>query len=459
MNKNKKIFLRKAEAVAFDLEHRRKIRFNIGKYEQAVEKGLKRYRDFELARDLASLVKDLAINNLDDYLREFIEKAEANGIEVYFASDEREALDIIEHFVDLVGAKLVVKSKSMTTEEIGLNEFLERKGVEVLETDLGEFIVQQAGEKPYHIVTPAMHKSKQDIIRLYHEKFGLPLDSDVNEITAFTREYLREKFQQADIGITGANFLVADVGGIALTENEGNAFMSFSFPRVHIAISGIEKIIPSIDYLGFMWQILANRGTGQSITVYSNIVRGPRKAEEENGPERMILILLDNGRSRILEYEDRKEVLKCIRCGACLNVCPVYKNIGGYTYASVYSGPIGSVLTPFFKGFKEFGHLSFACTICRKCEEVCPVRLHLADMMLLNRKDYVEAGLADPIEQMAMNSFAVAVKNSKLFQLFPPWLENFMVKLVEGKLWDRRRAFPKFRKPFRKQFSKVLKDN
>ena len=455
---SKRKFLRQAQKVAFDYEHRQKIKHNIGKYEIAVEKGLLRYKDFEKARDIASAVKTDVVNNLDKYLEEFARNFEKNGGELIIAPDSLSALSAIERIVGQLQAKLVVKSKSMTTEEIGLNEFLEKLGVEVVETDLGEFIVQQAGEKPYHIVTPAMHKSRQDVAFLYHQKFGLPADADVQQITAFTRQYLREKFVNADIGITGANFLVADIGAIALTTNEGNALMTVSFPRVHIAIVGIEKLLPSYRDLSHFWQILANRGTGQAVTVYNNLVFGPKKSDEDNGPERMIVILLDNGRTGLLAQPEQKAALKCIRCGACLNACPVYRNIGGHTYNSVYSGPIGSVLMPFFGGFKQYGYLSFACTLCRKCEEVCPVRIPLPDLILSNRRDYVEKlNLASPAERLAMKAFEYSLTKPKFYEINFSKIKNAFMRLIEKWLWSKYRAFPEFKTPFRKQFKRKNK--
>ncbi len=448
--KPKKKFLKQAEKVAFDLEHRRKIKFNMGKYDAAVEKGMQRFADFEAARDYVSDVKTDAINNLGEYLEQFVENFEKNGGEVIFASNKSEALLEIGRIMQKESVKKVVKSKSMTTEEIGLNEYLESSGVEVLETDLGEFIVQQAGEKPYHIVTPAMHKSKKDVAELYHKKFGLPEDASVEEITAYTRQYLRKQFVSADMGITGANFLVADLGAIAVTENEGNALMSVSFPRVHVAIVGIEKVIPSYKDLGVIWQVLANRGTGQHITVYSNLIFGPKKDNEADGPEKMYLILLDNGRSNLLQEPEHKAALKCIRCGACLNACPIYRNIGGYTYDAVYSGPIGSVLMPFYGGLEQYGHLAFACTLCRKCEEVCPARIPLPDLLLDLRNRYVESGQSSLAERLSMKAFAFAGKHPKIFDFGNPWIKNLFATLFVTRLWDKRRAFPKFKKPFKK---------
>jgi len=276
-------------------------------------------------------------------------------------------------------SKLVVKSKSMITEELELNKALETLEIEVVETDLGEYIVQQAGEKPYHIVTPAMHKSKEDIAKLFHEKFDLPIESTPTEITNYVRHKLRKKFVEADVGITGVNFLIAGSGSVALTENEGNGLMSVSFPKIHIAIAGIERIIPTISDLDLFWPLLATHGTGQHMTVYNSIISGPRQTGEIDGPKEMYIILLDNGRTEILRHRLQRRALSCIRCGACLNVCPVYKSIGGYTYNSTYTGPIGSVITPHLKGMKDYHHLSFASSLCGRCTEVCPVNRWMMD--------------------------------------------------------------------------------
>ena len=452
----KKDFIKQAQEVAFDLKHRKKINFNISKYFISVEKNLDRFRDFQLARKQASQIKDYSLNNIDTLLEELVNNMKKNGIEVYFANNEKDIHFVLEKILRQEKAKVIVKSKSMTTEEISLNDFLQSLDVEVFETDLGEFIVQQAAERPYHIVTPAMHKSKEDVVKLYHQKFSLSLNSDVKHITYFTRNYLRKKFVKADIGITGANFLIADKGAIALTENEGNAFMSFAFPRIHVVIAGFEKIIPSYKYLSHLWQVLANRGTGQSITVYNSIVSGPRKQGEHTGPERMIVILLDNRRSQLLEKEEHRLALKCIRCGACLNYCPIYQNIGGYTYDAVYTGPIGSVLMPFFKGFNEYGHLSFVCTVCRKCEEVCPVMIPLPDLILLNRREYVKKGLSGFVEKLSFKMFGKIVKSHTFFNIDLVWLKNLFISLIESTIWSKYRSFPRFKKPFRKIYKKFM---
>ncbi len=339
-------FLTKSNAKAVDLEHRRKINFNIGKYNAVVPKGKEQFTDLERVREMAKNRKWEAIEHLDTYLTQFEAQLTKRGGQVLWAEDAAQALDHIGKIAAEKNCRSIVKSKSMVTEEIHLNDYLESIGIESVETDLGEYIQQMDGEAPYHIVTPAMHKSKEDVAKLFNEKLGTDINLTPEELTLVARKNLRDKYVQAEIGVTGANFIIPDIGGIALTENEGNARLSASWPKTHIVIVGIEKVIPSISDLGLFWPLLATFGTGQQVTVYNSIISGPRQADEQDGPEEMIVILLDNGRTELLANAKTREALYCIRCGACLNACPVYKNIGGHSYDTTYSGPIGSVITP-----------------------------------------------------------------------------------------------------------------
>jgi len=363
-------FLKKAEEKSFDKDHRKTLNFNISRYDNAVKKGLDIYSNLELAQSRAGHIKYKVINELDKYLIEFEDNFLKNGGKIIWAQTATEAIKEINKIVKKHKLTKTVKSKSMVTEEIELNKALEKKGLEVYETDLGEFIVQQAGQKPYHIVTPAMHMSKEDIAELYHDKFDLEEGMSPEELTNYTRDYLRKVFTEADLGVSGANFLIADTGSIAVTENEGNAMLSMSYPKIHIAIAGIEKIIPYFEDLALYWPLLATHGTGQLLTAYNSIISGPRRPGEKDGPEEMYL-LLDNGRTNLLKQEIQRQALSCIRCGACLNACPVYKNIGGHTYNTTYSGPIGAVITPYLRDFNKFKHLSFASSLCGKCTTVC----------------------------------------------------------------------------------------
>jgi L-lactate dehydrogenase complex protein LldF len=325
----------------------------------------------------------------------------------------------------------------MVTEEIHLNDALKKNGIDSIETDLGEYIQQLDGEAPYHIVTPAMHKSKEDVARLFHQKLGTPEHLNPEQLTQVARKILREKYVQAEVGVTGANFIISDLGAIAITENEGNARLSCSFPKTHIVIVGIEKMIPSLTDLGHLWPLLSTFGTGQQLTVYNTIVTGPKQTNEIDGPDEMIVILLDNGRTNILQNPTQRESLYCIRCGACLNACPVYKNIGGHAYGATYSGPIGSVITPHLQGMDEYKHLSYASSLCGGCTEVCAVKINLHELLLENRHESVEEGLSPLSEKIAwklwklaslkrglMNAGNGKLKNSIVNSLFSGWKEK-----------------------------------
>ena len=433
-----------AEAIAFDLKHRNTIKFNISRYDAAVEKGMARYNNVEAAKSQAAAIKRDVLRHWDEYLIQFEEKITSRGVEVLWAKDSDEATGFIEQILRENDARLLVKSKSMTTEEIELNQIAERNGCESVETDLGEFIVQLAGEKPYHIVTPAMHKSKGDIAKLFNEKFGTPIDSTPEEMTEYVRQVLRKKYTKAQVGVTGANFLIADIGGISVTENEGNGLMTTAFPKLHIVLAGIEKIIPKMSQLGLFYPLLAVHGTGQQITAYNTIFTGPRQVNEVDGPEKMIVILLDNGRTNVFADDEAFESLACIRCGACLNGCPVYKTIGGYTYDTTYSGPIGSVLTPFLRGFKDFSHLSFASTLCGKCNDVCPVKIPLTDILLSNRRKAVEQHLRPAAEKWLMKGFSLISSNRIGFDIFPGVLKSAGTYPLNFIGWGPKRSMPKF---------------
>lgn len=448
-------FGKDAEAIAFNSKHRNTIQFNIGKYDAAVAKGMARYNDLETAKKTAAAIKRNVLYNLDSYLLEFEKKITAGGTTVLWAKDAKEATDYIVDILKENEALLLVKSKSMTTEEIELNAIAQSVGCESVETDLGEFIVQVAGERPYHIVTPAMHKSKGDIARLFNEKFNTSPDSTPEEMTEYVRQLLRKKYTAAQVGVTGANFLIADIGGVSVTENEGNALMTTAFPKVHIVIAGIEKIIPEMSQLGLFYPLLSAHGTGQQMTAYNTIFTGPRTKDEVDGPEKMYVILLDNGRTNVYSDDEAYQSLACIRCGACLNGCPVYKTIGGYTYDTTYSGPIGSVLTPFLRGFKDFSHLSFASTLCGKCVEVCPVKIPLTDILLANRRKAVEQHLRPKSEKILFQAFKLIGTKRAGFDIVNGNFKSFVSKPLNFAGWGPYREMPRFSK---KSFSKLYRD-
>jgi L-lactate dehydrogenase complex protein LldF len=439
MSQTSELFLEKSSTKAADLEHRKKINFNIGKYNAKVPEGKLQFVDEHIVREQAKNVKWDAIENLDKNLMLFEKNFTSRGGKVIWAETAEDAMAEIIKICEAKKCKTLVKSKSMVTEEIHLNDNLEKHGIESIETDLGEYIQQLDGETAYHIVTPAMHKSKEDVAKLFHEKLGTPLDLTPEQLTLKAREILREKYVQAEVGVTGANFIIADTGAIAVTENEGNGRLSCAFPKTHIAIVGIEKMLPSLKDLGLFWPLLSTFGTGQNITVYNSIIAGPRQANELDGPEEMYVILLDNGRTEILKNPKQRESLYCIRCGACLNACPVYKNIGGFSYGTTYSGPIGSVITPNLQGMKDFKHLSHASSLCGNCTEVCAVKINLHELLLDNRKEAAEEGMTTFTEKMAWKVWKLASLNRGMMNMGNGPLKN---KVVNGifKGWSKHRS-------------------
>jgi len=455
MTKTAEDFIVNAEAKAFDLKHRSIINHNIGKYDAAVARGISRLANLENAKRKAHVIKWKTMENLDKLLPEFEANFQRRGGKVLWANDTEEAQKEILNIIQKSGAKTVVKSKSMVTEEVHLNEFLTQNNIESLETDLGEYIVQLLGQKPYHIVTPAMHLSKEDIAELFNKHHGTPIDATPEQLTLKARELLRKKYVHADIGITGANFLIADSGSIAITENEGNARLCTTFSKIHIAIVGIEKMIPSMADLDLFWPLLSTHGTGQNLTVYNSILNGPRQAHETDGPEEMYVILLDNGRTNLLAQKDQRQALYCIRCGACLNACPVYKNIGGHAYETTYSGPIGSIITPHTNGMEEFKHLSYASSLCGKCSEVCPVKIDLHKMLLLNRRDSVKQNLNPIKEKWGWTLWKKGMQSRKLTDYFGGNVKNFLLKFLFKHTWGHLREMPEVAQ---KSFSQQWKE-
>ena len=433
MTESAESFIAKSTVKAADLEHRRKINFNIGRYNASVPNGKLQFDDLHLARERAKNIKWRALEALDDRLEEFEAAFTKRGGKVLWAENTDQALQQILEICQRKNCRSIVKSKSMVTEEIKLNDFLHNNNIESIETDLGEYIQQLDGEAPYHIVTPAMHKSKEDIAKLFYEKLHTAKNLNPQQLTGIARENLRNKYVEAEIGITGANFLVADIGGIAISENEGNARLSASWPKTHIVVAGIEKVISSMNDLSLFWPLLSTFGTGQKVTVYNTIITGPRQPAETDGPEEMFVILLDNGRTNILANPKTRESLYCIRCGACLNACPVYKNIGGHTYGTAYSGPIGSIITPHLKNVDEWKHLSNASSLCGNCTEVCAVKINLHELLLENRNEAVEMGLASWGERIAWKLWRKASLSRKLMNKSNSSTKNWLVnKLFKG---------------------------
>ena len=337
---------------------------------------------WEELRGQAREIKRHTIDNLDYYLELLCEQVSRNGGQVHFAKDDKEANSIIADLARTRGVKLVTKSKSMVSEETGLNHALTDMGVETVETDLGEYIIQLADEAPSHIVAPAMHKSRLDVSQLFEQKINRPNLERIEEMAQVARETLREKLLQADMGISGANFLVAETGTLVIITNEGNGRFCTSAPRIHVSLTGMEKVIPSLEDLAIFLRLLPRAATGQRITSYVSFVSGPKRPEDEDGPDEFHLVIVDNGRSRLLADPVLRESLYCIRCGACLNICPVYRKVGGHAYGWVYPGPIGAVVSPMMVGLKKSKDLPFASSLCGACREVCPVKINIPHLLL-----------------------------------------------------------------------------
>jgi L-lactate dehydrogenase complex protein LldF len=382
--------------------------------------------DWEGLRDRARAIKDETLAHLDGYLETFAAKAERAGARIHWARDGKDACNLVLQLLNERGATRVVKSKSMATEEIHLNAALEAAGIFPVETDLGEWIIQLAHETPSHIVVPAIHKSKKQIADLFVEKIGIEPSDDVAVLTAAARQTLRQRFAEAEVGISGVNFGVAETGTILILENEGNIRLTTSVPKTHIALMGIEKVIPRLADLDVFLKLLPRSGTGQRLTTYQSLITGTKRQANDEGPEELHIILMDNGRSRMLAHPVTRQSLACIRCGACLNACPVYQQIGGHAYGSVYPGPIGAVITPQLIGIGKASQLPYASSLCGACREVCPVKIDIPELLLHLRAEIAEGKPSDaapqepvkrkPWEALAFRLYAFAWSRPKLYE-------------------------------------------
>ncbi|MBI5343374.1 MAG: iron-sulfur cluster-binding protein [Deltaproteobacteria bacterium] len=459
-----RFFHRRSEKALADAPLQASIARATGKFLGARAEAVAAFPGFEAARDEGSRIKRETLDRLDVHLARFIAEAEKRGAVVHVARDGAEACEIAARVAKEEGVALAVKSKSMLAEEIGLNEALQSAGVDVVEADLGEYLVQLAGEPPSHILAPAVHMARERVARLFEKKLGEPYTDRIPDLIGIARRRLREKFLAAGMGITGANFLCADTGSVVLVTNEGNGRMGTILPRVHLVVAGIEKVIPRLADLPVLLRLLTRSATGQSISSYVSVLTGGRRPEDPEGPERLHVILVDNGRTGILQGKYR-DILKCIRCGACLNVCPVYQSVGGHAYGWVYSGPMGSVLTPLFAGLAEGAPLANASTLCGACADVCPVKIPLPELLLELRADEREQGLKDPAEVLGMKGYAALMGRAGILEA----LERFIgvisqVLFKDGKTpwlpfrfsgWTDRRDFPApSPQPFRKLWKK-----
>ncbi|PSV44461.1 LutB/LldF family L-lactate oxidation iron-sulfur protein [Photobacterium indicum] len=363
--------------------------------------------NWEQWREMGMDIRDHVLENLDYYLHQLSENVKNNGGQVFFARTASDATNYVESIIKAKNAKKVVKSKSMVTEEINLNQIIERNGCEVIETDLGEYILQVDDcDPPSHIVVPALHKNRYQIRDIFKDKIGYEGSEDPEELTRYVRDYIRHDFLQADIGITGCNFAVAESGTVTLVTNEGNARLATSLPKTHIAVMGMERIVPTFEELDIVISLLCRSAVGIPLTGYVTALTGPREEEHLDGPEEFHLVIVDNGRSDILGSEFR-DILRCVRCAACVNTCPAYRHIGGQSYGSIYSGPIGAVLSPLLGGYDDFKDLPYACSLCRACHDVCPVKIPLSDLLLKHRQKMGEEKITPLAERAAVGAFNI----------------------------------------------------
>ena len=374
--------------------------------------------EWEVLRRLAAHIKDHTLAVLDRYLEQFEAAVRARGGVVHWAADAAEAQRTIIDLLRALGVHQVVKSKSMVTEEIGLNAALEAAGVRVVETDLGEYVLQLAGEAPSHLIAPMIHKPIEAVSELFAVALGAPRYERAEDLNRVARAALRREFLAADAGITGVNFAVAETGTLVIVENEGNARLVTSCPRVHVAVLGIEKLLPRLADLGVFLRLLARSATGQRASVYVSLLTGPRRSGEADGPDELHVVLVDNGRTRLLADPDLREALRCIRCSACLNVCPVFERAGGHAYGSVYAGPIGAVLTPALWGLRPARELPFASTLCGACGEVCPVSIDLPRLLLELRARVVREGLVGRPDRLFARLWTLVMRSPTRLTLF-----------------------------------------
>ncbi len=417
-------------------------------------------------RELAARIKDHTLTHLDAYLAQFADNVRRHGGEVHFASTGEQANEIIREIAKSRGVKRIVKAKSMASEEIGLGHVLERDGYEVVETDLGEFIVQIDHDRPSHIVTPVIHKTTRQIARLFERVLGTPYSEDPETLTMAARRHLREKFRLADMGICGCNFGVAETGTVCIVTNEGNGRLSTSRPRVVVALMGLEKLVPTMADLAVMLKLLAKSATGQRLTVYTNLMTGPRRPGDLDGPDEYHVVIMDRGRSRILASE-YAETLRCIRCGACLNACPVYRTVGGHAYNAVYPGPIGKLITPLLDGMAEYKDLPNASSLCEACLDACPVRINIPGLLIAMRDDLRRQGKMHWFQRIAFRFWRIGMSSKRLYSLGSRMTRLFLDGLLarDGwhtklpppfNVWTNERDFPAMApRPFHKMWNEL----
>lgn len=418
-----------------------------------------KFNDWQGLRDRARQVKNNALMSLDERIEEFERNATKNGIQVHFASSDKDACEIIYQIMKENNVDKILKGKSMASEEVGLNQYLKEKGITATESDLGELILQLNDEPPVHIVVPAIHRNRYEVGQIFHEKLGAPVESEIEKLNGIARGYLRDQFQHLKMGLSGVNFAISKEGAIWLIENEGNGRMCTTAPDIHVAICGIEKIVETFEDAATLVHLLTPSATGQFIPTYNNIISGPRKDTDKDGPRQMHIVIFDHNRSSMLQHKDFYEALRCIRCGACMNFCPVYDKIGGHSYRTTYPGPIGEVISPNLFGIDVTGDVLSFCSQCSRCSEVCPERIPLADLIRELRSYKVGQGgqkilgseniQASSSEKFAFSMFTKLATNGNLWRssfaqahFFNPMLKSFGSLLPVAKNWAEFKELP-----------------
>lgn len=445
-------FLRLAEKTAFHAEQREKIESALSHYQKAYQKSVGQFAQHELAKERASFARWRAIESLDKFLLDFENAFTRRGGKVIWAPDAAAALQDIDHILTQHQAHGLVISKSSTAHEIGLHAHFSQKQIHVQETDLGDYIVQLAQEAPFHPVNPAMHKSAEDVGQL----FNLPNSHELTpeQLTAKGCGDIRTGLRNAQVSITGANFLVAETGAVVITENEGNVRWGTAAPTVHIVLAGIEKVIPGMGDLEVLLPLLSTYGSGQTLTAYNTLLLGPRFQDETDGPAEMYVILIDNGRTAVMEKQEQRAALRCIRCGACSNVCPVFKTIGGHGYENTNVGPIGAVVNPLQFDTKAYKHLSHASPLCGACTDVCPVNIPLHQLLIANRMQFVDEGHGKTSEKLMWLAWKKAMLDRKKMNR-GAGMKNFLIKSLFKNSWGERRVFPEITK---KSFNEMWRE-
>ena len=426
---------------AFDEEHWQKINYSTGCFESSFAKGKVNYRNLDLEKQRAYTLRNKSMLGLEKLLVDFETHFNENGGKVLWARNDDDALTMIFDLICKEKANAIMRSNSMVLDEIGLNGFLERKNIRVVETEVGRFILHEGKQKPYHPLAPSIHLSKEENNAILTGQFKLKPDSSAKQMINFVRHEVTIESKEVPICITGANFLLSDVGGVVLTENEGNILKSTSMAKVHIVVAGIAKMVPSIDDLGVLLPLLSLHASGQSMAACNTITFGPAKTG--NGPEQMYVVLLDNNRSELLSHEKQRKVMSCIHCGACVSVCPVYKNIGGYSYATKHIGPIGTVMTPLMEGLEDYNYLNSACSLCRKCVEICPVKIPLDDLIIENRHLAIMKKTNNSKYDALLRAMIWHCKSRKKMDS-PLFLKKLQLKRLLVPLWGNNRPLPEF---------------